>query len=251
MLRRPEQDWPLLLAANRDEMTSRPWLPPGYHWSKQQGVVAGKDCLAGGSWLGLNEHGVVAAVMNRRGTLGPQAGMSSRGNLVLQALAYGSAALAAAALADLNPASYQSFNLVVADRNAAYWISHHSVVNPVAIEVHSIPTGLSMLTSRDLNDMRSPRIRAYLPRFLKLPSPDPEAGDGWSEWISLLASRSFNPQDGAEGAMTVVTDHGFGTVSSSLLALPAGHRNDLQAIWLFAPGRPDETIYQQVLINKT
>jgi len=65
LLQRPDHDWPLLLAANRDEMTDRPWLPPGHHWPGQPDVVAGIDRVGGGSWLGLNSDGLVAAIMNR------------------------------------------------------------------------------------------------------------------------------------------------------------------------------------------
>ena len=45
ILRRPGHDWPLILAANRDEMTGRPWLPPARHWSERAEVIAGQDGL--------------------------------------------------------------------------------------------------------------------------------------------------------------------------------------------------------------
>ncbi len=43
ILRRPEHDWPLLIAANRDEMLARSWLPPARHWPDRPDVVAGFD----------------------------------------------------------------------------------------------------------------------------------------------------------------------------------------------------------------
>ena len=58
ILRRPGHAWPLILAANRDEMTGRPWLPPGRHWPDRPETVAGQDQLSGGSWLGVNDHGL-------------------------------------------------------------------------------------------------------------------------------------------------------------------------------------------------
>jgi uncharacterized protein with NRDE domain len=67
ILRRPGEDWPVLIAANRDEMVDRPWLPPDRHWPDRPEVVAGKDTLAGGSWLGVNDHGVGAGIRNRHG----------------------------------------------------------------------------------------------------------------------------------------------------------------------------------------
>ena len=86
ILYRPGHDWPMLLAANRDEMHERPWVAPGRHWPDRPEIVAGQDLLAGGSWLGINDFGVVAGILNRRDTLGPQAGKRSRGELVLDAL---------------------------------------------------------------------------------------------------------------------------------------------------------------------
>ena len=76
----------VLIGANRDEMLARAWDPPGQYWPALPGVVAGRDRTAGGTWLGMNRQGMVAAVLDRKGTLGPAAGKRSRGELVLDAL---------------------------------------------------------------------------------------------------------------------------------------------------------------------
>ena len=86
ILRRPEDAWPVVIGANRDEMIDRPAKPPGRHWPDRPEVVAGLDIEAGGSWLGVNDWGVAAAVLNRHGSLGPASGLRSRGELVLEAL---------------------------------------------------------------------------------------------------------------------------------------------------------------------
>src|SRR3546814_3923115 len=65
---------------------------------------------------------VVAAILNRRGSLGPAPGKRSRGELVLEALDHADALTAAEALAELDPRAYRSFNLVVADNRDAYWL---------------------------------------------------------------------------------------------------------------------------------
>ena len=122
--RRPGTAWPLVLAANRDELADRPARPPGRHWPERPEVVAGLDLQAGGSWLGINDHGVVAGVLNRPGTLGPAAGKRSRGELVLEALDHADAAAAAHALSDLDPDAYRPFNLVIADNRDAFWLRH-------------------------------------------------------------------------------------------------------------------------------
>jgi uncharacterized protein with NRDE domain len=100
ILRRPGHHWPVIVGANRDEMTSRPWRGPGRHWPDRPEVVAGQDLEAGGSWLGVNDHGLVAGVLNRPGALGPAPGRRSRGELVLEALDHADADAAATALAD-------------------------------------------------------------------------------------------------------------------------------------------------------
>src|ERR1700689_5320684 len=115
ILRRPGNDWPVLIAANRDEMIDRPWLAPGRHWPDRPEVIAGQDTLAGGSWLGINQQGVGARILNRHGSPGPAPGQRSRGELVLEALDHADAHAAAEALAHIEPAAYRTFNLIVAD----------------------------------------------------------------------------------------------------------------------------------------
>ncbi len=242
ILRRPGHAWPLLLAANRDEMVDRPWQPPARHWPDRPDVVAGLDELAGGTWLGVNDDGVAAAVLNRFGSLGPTENKRSRGELVLEALDHADASAAAEALAALDGSAYRSFNLVIADNQDAYWV--RSPGNR-AVEVAPVPAGLSMLTSRELNDPESPRIRNFLERFRHAQEPEIKAGD-WSAWESLLGSRVYDAADGPTEAMCIVTDQGYGTVSSSLIALPAPEHAESGHVWRFAPGRPGDHPYTQV-----
>ena len=64
LLRRPDHDWPIVVGANRDEMIDRPWLPPDRHWPDRGDIVAGQDLEAGGTWLGLNDYGVLVEAVN-------------------------------------------------------------------------------------------------------------------------------------------------------------------------------------------
>src|SRR5947199_3266361 len=105
-------------------MVARPADPPARHWPDRAEIVAGRDRLAGGSWLGLNDWGVAAAILNRHGSLGPAAGLRSRGELVLEALDHADAVAAAAALSHLDPAAYRTFNLIVADNCDGFWLRH-------------------------------------------------------------------------------------------------------------------------------
>jgi hypothetical protein len=235
LLRRPGHDWPLLVAANRDEQRARPSKPPGRHWADRPEVVAGLDLTAGGSWLGVNDYGLVAAVMNREGTLGPAPGKRSRGELVLEALDHAEAGEAAGALADLHPDAYRPFNLVVADACAAYWVRHGG---DGEIRVHPISPGLHMLAASELDDTGNGRIRSYLEPFRRAPVPDPSAGR-WDTWKALLADRGYPAEAGPRAAMSLDLGQGFGTVSSSLIALPAHPGIAVAPRWLHADGPPD------------
>jgi uncharacterized protein with NRDE domain len=244
LLRRPNHEWPLLLAANRDELLSRPWLPPARHWAERGHVVAGFDELAGGTWLALNDDGVCAAILNRSHTLGPAEGKRSRGELPLEAVDHAEAHEAAIALSTLAPFSYKSFNLVIADAINAYWLRSTGEKDS-RIEVTKIPLGISMITAQDLNDPISPRIKKNHPRFQNAPVPDPETPD-WFAWQALMATRSDETDKEDRSGMNITRMGAFGTVSSSLIALPRKNRFGIKSKWLFCSGRPDQEPYSPI-----
>ena len=83
---------------------------------------AGLDLLAGGSWLGDQRLGRRRRGSEPAGSLGPAAGLRSRGELVLEALDHADAVDAATALSSSIPASSRSFNLIVADNRDGFWV---------------------------------------------------------------------------------------------------------------------------------
>ena len=242
ILRRPGHSWPVLIAANRDEMVNRPWKTPARHWDDRPDVAGGLDELAGGTWLAINDTNVVAAVLNREGSLGPTAGKRSRGELVLEAADHSDAAMAAEALAVLDGSAYRSFNLMIADNTNAYWVRGTEAPR---VEVLEVPPGLHMITAGELDDTGSSRIGRFLPMFQAAEEPDPDA-DNWSAWQHLLATRLRDSGEDPRETMCIVTDRGYGTVSSSLIALPSADHQDRKRIWKFAAGRPDTASYEPV-----
>jgi hypothetical protein len=215
-------------------MVDRPWDDPAAHWPGRPGVVAGRDRLAGGTWMGVNRHGLIAAVLNRPGSLGPEPGKRSRGELPLLALDHATAADAAAAIAALDAGAYRSFNMVVADAAGAWFLRALGEGKP---ESHAFAPGLHMVTARDPDDLTSPRIAHHLPRFREAPPPEPP--DEWPAWKALVADRSGPP----ESQINIVPRAGFGTVCSSLLAVPQGGG---RPVWLFAAGPPDRAEFAPV-----
>ena len=231
LLIRPAHAWPLIVAANRDEMLDRAWDPPAAHWPDQPAIVAGRDRSAGGTWMGVNRHGVMAAVLNRPGSLGPATGKRSRGELPLMALTHDSAAGAAAALCALDAATWRSFNLVVANRDEAWFVRG---LGHGPIQRQLLSPGCHMVTAHDPDDQQSPRVARHFARFQ---ATDPEPPKCRS-WQTLLADRSGGPGE----QINVMPRGGFGTVCSSVLALP----REGPSVWLFAAGSPDHAPFQPV-----
>jgi uncharacterized protein with NRDE domain len=232
ILFRPGHDWPVLWASNRDEMLDRPWTPPARHWSDRPEVTAGRDDLAGGSWLGINDSGVIAGVLNRRDSLGPMQGKRSRGELVLDALDFADARDAVEMLTGLDTNAYRPFNMMVADNSQAFWLRNAGA----EVEAFPLAPGVTMVTASDANDPKSRRIRHFLPLWQAAEAPEP-GEDEWSEWQELLASREHAPDGDAFDGMYIISNTGFGTSSSSIIALPGVQWVERKPIWRFHTGR--------------
>ena len=222
LLRQPGADWPLILAANRDERLDRAWDPPAEYWP---GRIGGRDASGGGTWMAMNRHGVVAAVLNRVGSLGPAPGKRSRGELPLLALEAMTAETAAAQVAALDAGLWRPFNLVIADVRTAWFVVGLGARHP---EVTALPPGVSMVTAHPPNDLTSPRTARHLPRFVAATPPSPP---DWGTWTELLSDSGGSTAE----ALNVPPIGGFGTICASLVALGAERH------WQFAPGPPDRT----------
>jgi len=126
----------LAVSGNRNELLSRPASGPRI----ENGVLAPRDELAHGSWLGLNRHGLFACVTNRQGAMVDPA-RRSRGLLVLEALQAGSARGLRQALGELRGDRHNGFHLVYADLGDAFvtWSDgvevHHAPLDPDRVQV--------------------------------------------------------------------------------------------------------------------
>src|ERR1700721_53126 len=75
--------FPLVVAANRDERLDRPASAITVLRENEPRILGGRDELAGGTWLAVNEYGVVAGLTNRPSALGRDPTRRSRGELPL------------------------------------------------------------------------------------------------------------------------------------------------------------------------
>jgi uncharacterized protein with NRDE domain len=104
-------DYPLVLAANRDEFYRRPAAPAQW-WPEPQNLLAGRDLEAGGTWLGVTRQGAFAALTNFRDPARQRPEAPSRGRLVPEILARASSPAARLAHLQVEGPRYNGFNLL-------------------------------------------------------------------------------------------------------------------------------------------
>ncbi len=85
MAYRVHQRYALIVAANRDEFFDRP-TTAAHFWPDRPHILAGRDELAGGTWLGISRYGRFAALTNHRDLRHPRPAGTSRGILLVHAL---------------------------------------------------------------------------------------------------------------------------------------------------------------------
>src|SRR5690554_6245534 len=116
-----DPDWPLFIAANRDELHQRPALPAG-PWPKNPNVIAGIDCLGQGSWLGITRQGRFALLTNYRdASIAASANAPSRGELVGQYLQNDVSPQDYSDAVNKVSQNYNGYNLIVGDVGSAWY----------------------------------------------------------------------------------------------------------------------------------
>jgi uncharacterized protein with NRDE domain len=125
-----------VIAANRDEVHARPTRPAGW-WPEAPGLLGGRDLLAGGTWLGVDKRGRIAAVTNvRDGT--PRKAPRSRGALVTDYLGRDESAASLAAQVAAAGAGFAAFNLLLLDGAELRYASNRAPAARLAPGVHAL-----------------------------------------------------------------------------------------------------------------
>ncbi|MGH7907025.1 MAG: NRDE family protein [Candidatus Binataceae bacterium] len=233
-------EWPVVIAANRDEFLSRPTRMPGV-LSENPRVIGGKDLKAGGTWLGLNEFGVVAGLLNRHSEGIPDFARRSRGLLCMDALKAESVEAAAAFAAGQCGGEYNPFNLLLASRETAFVAYNRKS----EIEVVELKPGLHLLTNLDIDDFECPKISRSYDHFAALAHAGEFAADPaviCAKMRPLLADHAtqLDPRTSKPNAICLHLD-GYGTRSSSMIFLGAEQGREVH---FFAPGPPCITSYR-------
>jgi len=173
---RVHPDYPLVVAANRDEFHARPTAPLG-RWPDAPEVIGGLDLEAGGTWLGISESGRFAAVTNVREP-DMAKGARSRGVLTRDFLMARSSAIEYAA--QIDGSQYSGFNLLLADGEMLVYCSNRDGTPRV------LAPGIYGLSNHRL-DSPWPKLVAARERFAQaLPGlPDDSA------FFDLLADQAI------------------------------------------------------------
>lgn len=252
--------YPLIVVANRDEFLGRASAPPA-RWPDDARIVAGRDLVAGGTWLGcrIDGSGRIVGLLNRRPAANLPAsgpGDRSRGLLCLETLAASSIETALAGLDDKEVARYGGFNLFVANLERAVVLDNGEGARTVPLE-----PGLSVLTNLDVNDPRCPRLASASKRFEAL-APMLRGGADVDECVPALASvlashedgvevvddeavRRFGPEAAVRFARICVHVNDYGTRSSSMIFV----KKDGSVKYFHANGAPCEAEFEEIAVG--
>lgn len=166
-------NYPLIVAANRDEFHDRP-TAPAHYWEDYPEILAGRDLSAGGSWMAITRQGRFAAVTNVREP--PQAtrpNQLSRGNLVSEFVMGQSSAEDYLNQVLCEADRYTGFNLIVGERDQLWYCTNrsgsaHSAPQQIAAGVHALSNAA-------------------------LDSPWPKSDTGRADLTQLIAQENITP----------------------------------------------------------
>lgn len=196
-------EYPLIIAANRDEFYDRPAASAGF-WPDAPEVLAGRDLKAGGAWLGVTRQGRFAALTNyRNGSEMQRSNAPSRGALVADFLRCRKGwKMPKAYLRSLEASAhaYNGFNLLVGDLLAegGPWLGYLSNRAPTETGIRrtALRPGIYGL-SNHLLDTPWPKLSAAKAAFARVLARLPENLPGnFSEsaaLFELLADKEIAP----------------------------------------------------------
>jgi uncharacterized protein with NRDE domain len=150
-------DYSLIVAANRDEFYDRPTAPAAF-WADAPSVLAGRDLKAGGTWLGIDRHGRLAAVTNYRQGQREDPAPRSRGLLVSDFLTGDGGAPEYMERVRSEAGLYNGFNLIVGDPGVLFYFSNREG------QLRSLAPGVYGL-SNHLLDTPWPKVAASKSAF--------------------------------------------------------------------------------------
>jgi uncharacterized protein with NRDE domain len=242
-------DYPLVVAANRDEHFSRPSAKPQL-LTKEPPIFGGKDLVAGGTWLGVNAHGMVAGIVNRRiQTTAHSDTARSRGLLCLDMLRAKDITDTHQRLERDDGSKYQPFLLLIASPEAAF-VAFNSGGE---IERRELDAGLHVFSNTSFTDSRGGKLdharelfstaETSLRMHLKGPRAQLDAAVGILRGVLSSHDSANNSQEPQDAICVHKAAADYGTVSSSVIFYA---RDEKKFRFYHASGAPCRGGYQAV-----
>lgn len=215
-------DYPLIIAANRDEFFDRPTAPASF-WEEQPNVLAGRDIYGGGTWMGITRNMRFAALANVREpweTYNPDA--PSRGKLVSEFLCARRRPDTYAKAVMRQSNAYNGFNLLIADRDILYYTCNRGSI------IKELPSGIYALSNYSLDAPPWPKQESAKEKFTaalnNLPDFDPIfelLGDTTPAPDNILAEIGTDIERERILSSIFVKSSNYGTRSSTIVAVRA------------------------------
>ena len=234
ILREVVSDWGLVVAANRDERYDRGGEPPQV-LSDEPRLFGGRDPKAGGTWLAVNQWGMLCAVTNRPRKERPDRPVRSRGLLCLDAARQKSPIAVADHLGNaLAQDAYEGFTLFSATPSTGSFFYFDG-----GLREKPLGRGVFVVTTGDANDASIPKVRRAHELL------DAGKAQSIADWIDGLETVCRN-HSGNPSHPNALCLHGGkgGTVSSSIVAFH--DREPERHLFRHCQGRPCEAPYETV-----
>lgn len=219
---RVHPDYPLIVAANRDEFYARPTAFADF-WTEAPEVVGGRDLEAGGTWLGITRTGRFAAVTNVREP-GAGKGLHSRGKLTQAFLAGRKTASDYAHQLEMR--DFSGFNLLLGDSQSLWYCSNRGAApQKLAPGIYGVSNHLldspwpKLVTARLGFAQAIAKLPDRAPLFDVLADdeivPDTELPSTGVplEWERRLSAIFVRSEDYGTRASTVLTQAGNGQIT--------------------------------------
>lgn len=247
-LRNVSREFPLVIAANRDEFYRRDASPPGVLLEHPR-VVGGRDRARGGTWMGVTASGFFVGVTNQRTWRPADVSLRSRGEVVLACLRDGDVDAVAARLRALDAAAYNPFNLMYGDAGALR-VAYVRREEPF-VTVVEVGDGVTALANDAIGSAHFPKTARVEGRLRDTALAEASWDALRPRLVDALRDHELPPdglvEDPPPGAMfpkflarrlqaMCIHTPTYGTVSSTLLALTPGG----VARYLYAAGHPCE-----------
>ncbi len=208
---------PLIVGGNRDERFARPAVPMTVLREASPRTLGGRDLVAGGTWMAVNEDGVVVGLTNRRVEGGPDKTKRSRGDLPMLLTAHGRAEDGVAAFVkEVDPSEYNPAWLLVGDRTSLFSLE---LASAGEVQVTELPPGVYVQENRawdapsnkadhvrrrlaGIESFDAPAAVALVKETLadhELPPPEPEA-PGAEAAATAAPAAGATPEPGSAGA---------------------------------------------------